>query len=141
MRDVARTLLKPFELFDFTEIPDASGTLFVGELMPHGASVQRFYFITGVPAGARRGGHAHRTQAKFLVCVQGSLELRIEGQGRVDIVRLDRVGRALYLPAGYWLDLVNFSPGAVLAVLSEHAYDEADYIRDHAEFRRWELSA
>jgi dTDP-4-dehydrorhamnose 3,5-epimerase-like enzyme len=138
---VARTLLKPYEVFDFTPISDASGTLFVSELTSRGAAIERFYFITGVPAGARRGGHAHRTQAKYLVSVQGSVDVHLEARGRVDVVPLDRVGRGLYLPAGYWLDLVNFSPGAVLAVLSEHVYDEADYIRDHSEFRRWELSA
>jgi dTDP-4-dehydrorhamnose 3,5-epimerase-like enzyme len=138
---VAWTLLKPYEVFDFTPISDASGTLFVGELKSRGTAIERFYFITGVPAGARRGGHAHRTQAKYLVCVQGGVDVYVEAHGRVDVVPLDRVGRALYLPAGYWLELVNFSPGAGLAVLSEHAYDEADYIRDHAEFRRWELSA
>jgi dTDP-4-dehydrorhamnose 3,5-epimerase-like enzyme len=94
-----------------------------------------------VPAGARRGGHAHRTQANFLVCVQGSVEVHVKAHGHVDVVPLDRAGRALYLPAGYWLDMVNFMPGTVLAVLAEHAYDETDYIRDHAEFERWELSA
>ncbi|MBV8368551.1 MAG: FdtA/QdtA family cupin domain-containing protein [Candidatus Eremiobacteraeota bacterium] len=138
---MAQTLLKPYEVFDFTEIADASGSLFVSELATRGVVIERFYFITGVPAGARRGGHAHRTQAKFLVCVQGSVELHVEAHGHVDVIPLERAGRALYLPAGYWLDMVKFAPGTVLAVLAEQAYDEADYIRDHAEFERWELSA
>ena len=136
-----RTLLKPFEVFDFTEIADASGTLFVSELASRGVVIERFYFITGVPAGARRGAHAHRTQAMFLVCVRGSVVVHVEAHGHVDVVPLDRTGRALYLPAGYWLEMVNFAPDTVLAVLAEHAYDEAEYIRDHAEFERWELSA
>ena len=35
-----------------------------------------------------------------------------------------------------WRELENFSSGAVCLVLASIVYDEADYIRDFAEFQR-----
>jgi dTDP-3-amino-3,4,6-trideoxy-alpha-D-glucose transaminase len=127
-----------YEVFDLEEFAGPRGTLRVGEFARRRGAFRRFYFITGVPPGERRGGHAHKTQAKYLVCVQGSVEAHVESQGRADVVPLAQPGRTLYLPAGYWLDLMNFSPDAVLAVLADQPYDEADYIRDRVDFHRWE---
>ena len=127
-----------YEVFDLQQVADPTGTLYVADFARRGGSpCDRFFFISGVPRGERRGGHAHIRQAEYLVCVQGSLDVRIESRGAVDAVAL-RKGRALYLPGGHWIDLINFSSDAVLAVLVAHPYDESDYIRDRAAFRRWE---
>lgn len=133
--------IAPYEVFDLDAFPERSGTLYVGEFAQREVSFRRFYFIAGVPSGERRAGHAHRTQAKYMVCVQGSVDAHVEAHGDVSVISLARPGQVLYLPAGYWLDLVNFSPDAVLAVLAEQPYDASDYIRDRAAFRRWELQA
>jgi dTDP-3-amino-3,4,6-trideoxy-alpha-D-glucose transaminase len=127
-----------YEVFDFDEFAEPRGRLHVGEFAHRGRSFRRFYFITGVPPGERRAGHAHKMQAKFLVCVQGSVEAHVESRGRTDVITLARAGRALFLPAGYWLDLINFSADAVLAVLADQPYDGSDYIRDRDAFHRWE---
>lgn len=34
-----------------------------------------------------------------------------------------------------WATQYSYSPGAALLVLASDAYDEADYIRDYAEFQ------
>jgi dTDP-4-dehydrorhamnose 3,5-epimerase-like enzyme len=125
-------------VFDLEQIADPTGTLYVGDFARRsGAPCNRFFFISGVPRGERRGGHAHKRQAEYLVCVQGSLDVHIESNGVVEAVPLYK-GRALFLPGGHWLDLINFSSDAVLAVLVAHPYDESDYIRDRDAFRRWE---
>jgi len=124
----APLLSASYEVFDLEQIADPTGTLYVGD---------RFFFISGVPHGERRGGHAHKRQAQYLVCVQGSLDVHIESNGVIEAVSL-RKGRALFLPGGHWLDLINFSSDAILAVMVAHAYDESDYIRDRDAFRRWE---
>ncbi len=134
--------IAPYELFDLEHIADPSGTLYVGELAQRGGGpFDRFYFITGVPRGERRGGHAHIAQAEYLICIQGRVDVHVEAGGDVKVVQLDRPGRALFLPAGYWRELVNFGAGTVLAVLAVHAFSEADYIRDRDAFRRWESNA
>jgi dTDP-4-dehydrorhamnose 3,5-epimerase-like enzyme len=131
----------PYEVFDLEHIADGRGILYVAELAQRGSgSFDRIFFLAGVPPGERRGGHAHKEQAEYVICVQGSVEVRVESRGVVAVIPLARPGRALFLPAGYWRDLVNFSDDALLAVVCEHAFSEDDYIRDRAAFRRWEAS-
>lgn len=129
------------EVFDLERIADGSGTLYVGELARRGAgSIERFFLIASVPPGRSRGGHAHREQSEYVVAVHGRVDVRLESRGNVWFVALDRVGRTLYVPPGYWLDLFNFSDDAVLGVLSTHPFDESDHIRDRAAFLRWEAA-
>jgi len=94
--------------------------------------------ITEVPAGGSRGGHAHKRQYEYVICVSGGADVRLESRGELETVALRRPGRTLYLPAGYWRDLVAFAPGTVLAVLATEPFDEDDYIRDYDAFVRWE---
>jgi quercetin dioxygenase-like cupin family protein len=130
----------PYEVFDLERIAGPSGTLHVADLVLRGhGPFSRIFFLTGVPRGHARGGHAHKEQAEYLICIQGTVDVRIESRGCADVVVLGRPGRALYLPPGCWLDLLNFSDDAVLAVLSADSFDESDYIRDRAAFSRWEL--
>lgn len=126
-----------FEVFELKRIPDESGTLYAAEVAQHaGKQFERVFFISNVPRGARRGGHAHRVQDEYLICVRGSVDVRIESLGEVTTIELKRPDVALYLPASYWRDLLNFSPDAVLIVLALRAWSESDYIRDRSAFRR-----
>ncbi len=131
--------LARYEVFELERFWDPSGTLHVGELSARGSgSFNRFYFLTGVPAGGRRGGHAHKQQQEYIICVQGGVTVHVESLGCKNAVALTRAGKALYLPAGYWRDLVDFSADAVIAVLASDPFSESDYIRDIEAFRRWE---
>jgi len=128
-----------FEVFDLERIHDSRGTLHVAEIARLGGlPFQRCYFITGVPEGERRGGHAHKHHSEYLVCVQGSLEVSITSSSETVTVALAPVGRALYVPAGYWRELHAFSSDAIVLVLASHPFDESDYLRDWDAFRRWE---
>jgi dTDP-4-dehydrorhamnose 3,5-epimerase-like enzyme len=135
----SKSAAERYELFDLDRIDDPSGKLYVAELAERGGgSFKRIYFIIDVPHGRSRGGHAHKQQSEYLIVVQGSVEVHVEGHGSRDVVALDRPGRALYLPRGYWRDLVSFSDDAVIAVLASDSFDESDYIRDRGAFDRWE---
>ncbi len=131
--------LDRYEVFQLERFEHPSGTLHVGELSARGSGpFDRFYFITGVPAGERRGGHAHKHQHEYIICMQGSVTVHVESLGSSDTVALARPGAALFLPAGYWRDLVDFSADAVIAVLASAPYSEADYVHDIEAFRRWQ---
>jgi hypothetical protein len=58
-----------------------------------------------------------------------------EGIG-AEVVRLERPTYGLYVPPMVWLELGDFTPGAVCLVLTSAHFDETDYIRDATEFRR-----
>lgn len=47
---------------------------------------------------------------------------------------LNRPYRALYIPAGIWRTLDNFSGAAVCMVLTSERYSEADYVRQYDRF-------
>jgi len=38
---------------------------------------------------------------------------------------------------GIWRELHGFSSNACLLVLASELFEEADYIREHADFMRW----
>lgn len=48
---------------------------------------------------------------------------------------LNRPDVGLYIPAGLWRDINNFSSGAICLVLASQIYDEDDYIRDYKNFK------
>jgi dTDP-4-dehydrorhamnose 3,5-epimerase-like enzyme len=99
-------------------------------------TVRRIFYLHHLAPGTSRGGHAHRRQHQFLVLLAGSARIEVDdGRSRRAVV-LDDPGLALYCPPMLWLDLGDFSSDALCLVLTSDVYDETDYIRDLAEFRR-----
>jgi hypothetical protein len=96
--------------------------------------VKRFFALYGLPPGASRGGHAHRGQHQFLVMLAGAATITVDDGATRTPVMLDRPTLALHTPPMLWLELDGFSDGAICMVLASDVYDEADYIRDRAEF-------
>ena len=64
-----------------TELPrveDARGALgFVEEEGALPFAARRVFWVYDAPAGATRGCHAHRACAEYLICLQGSVRVRV----------------------------------------------------------------
>jgi WxcM-like, C-terminal len=101
--------------------------------------ISRVYYLYDVPAGARRGGHAHRRLEQVLFAVAGSFDVLLDDGRRVRATRLDRAHSGVYITTGIWRELRNFSSGAICLALASAPYDEADYVREYDEFRREKL--
>jgi hypothetical protein len=128
-------LLAMHRLIELPERLDARGALTFaqqGDQIPF--PVQRFFALYGLPPGASRGGHAHRAQHQFLVMLAGSAAITVDDGRTRTAVLLDRPNLALHAPPLLWLELDQFSSGAVCMVLTSDLYAESDYIRDRAEF-------
>lgn len=113
----------------------ATGALHVfdqGGPVPFAA--RRAFYITGMPAGANRGGHAHKICEQFLVCLHGSLSVTVDDGEKRSEFRLDAPGTGLYLPAMTWVEFKAEAADSVCLVLASHPYDEDDYIRDRDAF-------
>ena len=96
--------------------------------------IRRIFYISGVPAGATRGGHAHRSCEELLVAVGGSFKVDLDdGEARRSF-ELDRRDRGLYVPPMVWGELRDFSADAVCLVLASESYEESDYLRDRDAF-------
>ena len=118
------------------EVLDPRGTLMFAEQGRHiPFAVKRIFAIYDVPLGIGRGGHAHRVQEQFLIMMAGACTVVVDDGACRREESLAHPTEALYVPPGVWLELKDFSPGAVCVVLSSGPYDEADYVRDYGEYR------
>lgn len=99
--------------------------------------MKRVYYLYDVPSDAYRGGHAHRKQESIMIALSGSFEVLIKDGEQEKKVMLNKPDRGLYIPTGIWREIDNFSSGAICLVLASTEFEEADYIRDFQEFRRY----
>ncbi len=97
--------------------------------------LKRVYYIYDTTPETVRGKHAHKALKQLLVCVSGACVIRCDkGNGDVQDITLDWPNQGLYISGLIWREMLHFSKGAVLMVLASEHYDEADYIRDRADF-------
>jgi hypothetical protein len=120
---------------NLAEISDERGQLMVAEEGAHiPFPVKRIFAISSVPAGQKRGGHAHREQQQMLIMLEGGCDILIdEGSG----ARYEKLGAptlGLYVPPQVWIELTLFQPGSICLVLASGRFEESDYIRDYHEF-------
>ncbi len=96
----------------------------------------RYFLVFGVPNREIRGEHAHRALEQFLVCVHGSIAVRLWDGERGEEIVLDRPELGLHVPAMVWTTQYKYSSDAVLMVLASDVYRDEDYIRDVEEYAR-----
>ena len=116
-------------------VPDAQGALAFAEGETHVPfPIARVFYVYDVPAGAARGGHAHRTLEQAVFCVSGALEMVVDDGSQRRTFVLDDPRAGLYMPPLVWHDIGGFAPGTVYVVLASANFDEDDYIRDRDRF-------
>jgi oxalate decarboxylase/phosphoglucose isomerase-like protein (cupin superfamily) len=96
--------------------------------------IQRIYYLYDVPAGAERGGHAHKELHALIIAVSGSFDVILKDGQTEKIFSLNRPFYGLYIPRLIWRELTNFSSGSICLVLASLHYDENDYIRDYNKY-------
>lgn len=94
-------------------------------------SIKRVYYITDVEQGVTRGFHSHRKLHQVLICLNGSVKIRIKNPSEEEIVELNNPSIGLYIGPYVWREMFDFSEGSVLLVLASEYYDENDYIRNY----------
>ena len=120
---------------DLTKITDTRGNLTFIEGQRHVPfPIRRVYYIYDVPAGAERGGHAHRELNQLIVAAAGSFDLIVDDGSRRERLTLNRPYEGVLLGSMVWREMDNFCSGSVGLVLASIAYDEDDYIRDYDTF-------
>jgi len=116
-------------------IVDNAGCLQILELPFH---FNRIYYMHGVPDGAERGFHAHKSLHQIFLMPKGSLSLELVTPTSSQVFELESGSpRALHVPPGYWRVLSKFSRDAIGLVLASEHYDKDDYIRSFDEYVNW----
>ena len=100
-------------------------------------AIARAYWIYDVPGGEKRGGHAYRRNRELIVALSGSFEVTVDDGGEARVFRLNRSYYGLYVPAGVWRELSEFSTNSVALVLASEPYDRADYIENYRNFKAY----
>ncbi|MBO5780261.1 MAG: FdtA/QdtA family cupin domain-containing protein [Muribaculaceae bacterium] len=98
--------------------------------------VKRVFYLYDVPGDAERGGHSHFKAEELIVAASGSFDVTLTDGHDTRKVTLNRPYRALYIPAGVWRSLDNFSSGSVCLVLTSELYSEDDYCREYDTFKK-----
>jgi hypothetical protein len=101
--------------------------------------IKRVYYLYDVPGGEERGAHAHKDLQQLIIAASGSFDLVLDDGKTKRTFQLNRPYIGVYMPAGLWRELNNFSSGSICLVLASHVYDENDYIRDYNEFMTFKI--
>ena len=126
------------KLIDLPKIEDPRGNLSIIEELNHiPFKIKRSYWIYDVPGGQVRGGHAFKAQQEFIVALSGSFDVMVDDGHTKQTFSLNRSYYGLYIPAGLWRQMQNFSTNSLALVLSSTVFDEKDYIRNYDEFLKF----
>jgi hypothetical protein len=133
--DIPQSFDLTSRILEIPKIMDPRGNLsFIEEEKHIPFKIKRVYWIYDVPGGEVRGGHAFAEQREFVVALSGSFDMVINDGEQENRFHLNRSYFGLYVPAGLWRYMDNFSTNAVALVLSSTAFNEEDYIRDFSTF-------
>jgi dTDP-4-dehydrorhamnose 3,5-epimerase-like enzyme len=116
-------------LIDVPRFADCRGELVVFE---EGAAVpfdiKRAFVTYHVPHWETRGQHAHKRCQQLLVALAGAVTVKTTVDGHDDMFELNGPRRALYVPAGVYVEMSNWMQGAMLLVLASERYAPEDYV-------------
>ena len=126
------------KIIDIPKIEDRRGNLSVVEEFKNVPfHIARAYWLYDVPAGAMRGGHAHKRLKQLLIALSGSFTVTLGDGHEKRKILLNRPYQGLLIETGIWRTIDDFSSGAVCLVLASELYDESDYIYDYEEFLKY----
>lgn len=123
------------KIIELPKIEDPRGNLSFVEQFKHTPfQIKRVYWIYDVPGGQVRGGHAFKEQQELIIALSGSFDILVDDGIEKLTFSLNRSYYGLYLPAGMWRQMQNFSTNSLALVLSSTHYNMEDYIYDYNEF-------
>ncbi len=123
------------KIVELPKFLDARGNLSFAEQNNHiPFEIKRTYWIFDVPGGESRGGHAFRKNQEFIIALSGSFDVVIDDGQHKKTFTLNRSYYGLYVPAGLWREINNFSTNSLALEFGSEHYNEDDYIREYADF-------
>ena len=127
--------MKEPQLINLPKFTDPRGNLSFVEQMNHiPFEIKRTYWIYDVPGGEARGGHAFRQNEEFIVALSGAFDVIVDDGKEKKRFALNRSYYGLYIPAGLWRTMENFSTNSLALEFGSIHYDRADYVEDYGQF-------
>jgi len=130
-----RAQVSEVKIINLPKFEDIRGNLsFIEDEKHIPFKIERAYWIYDVPGGQIRGGHSFKVQQEFIVALSGSFDIVIDDGVNKQTFSLNRSYYGLYIPAGIWRQMENFSTNSLAMVLSSTKFSEKDYIREYVDF-------
>lgn len=127
--------IKDVKIVELPKFADPRGNLsFVEQLNHIPFEIKRTYWIYDVPGGESRGGHAFRQNEEFIVALSGAFDVIVDDGKERKTFALNRSYYGLYIPAGLWREMANFSTNSLALEFGSIHYDRADYVEDYDQF-------
>lgn len=129
------TTVEDVKIIELPKFTDPRGNLsFVEQLNHIPFEIKRTYWIYDVPGGEARGGHAFRKNEEFIVALSGAFDVFVDDGKEKKRFALNRSYYGLYIPAGLWRTMENFSTNSLALEFGSIHYDRADYVEDYDQF-------
>lgn len=123
------------KIYELPKFVDPRGNLsFVEQLNHIPFEIKRTYWIYDVPGGESRGGHAFKNNDEFIVALSGAFDVIVDDGEKKKKFTLNRSYYGLYVPAGLWRVMENFSTNSLALEFGSINYNPGDYIREYDEF-------
>lgn len=122
-------------IIELPKFADPRGNLSFAEQNNHiPFEIKRTYWIYDVPGGESRGGHAFRQNEEFIVALSGAFDVIVDDGTEKKVFNMNRSYYGLYIPAGLWREITNFSTNSLALEFGSIHYDRADYVEDYEQF-------
>lgn len=129
------TAINDVRIIDLPKFTDPRGNLSFVEQMNHiPFGIRRTYWIYDVPGGEARGGHAFHQNQEFIIALSGAFDVIVDDGKQKKTFTLNRSYYGLYIPAGLWRKMTNFSTNSLALEFGSIHYDRNDYIEEYEEF-------
>lgn len=127
--------IEDVKIIELPKYTDPRGNLsFIEQLNHIPFEIKRTYWIYDVPGGENRGGHAFKQNEEFIVALSGAFDVIVDDGDKKKLFTLNRSYYGLYVPAGLWRVMENFSTNSLALEFGSIHYDKQDYIRDYDEY-------
>jgi|TARA_Y200000002_G_scaffold297357_1_gene251988 dTDP-4-dehydrorhamnose 3,5-epimerase-like enzyme len=129
--------MQGIKLLSLEKFSNLSGDLVVAEFEKNfNFNVKRIFYVTS-NHGTVRGKHAHKAHLQYMICINGSCSLKFDNGQEKETILLDRNDIGVEVQAGIWGEQTYLEDNTTLLVLSDSLYDEADYLRNYDDFKKY----
>jgi len=125
------------KIIELPKFLDARGNLsFAENFKQIPFEIKRTYWIYDVPGGESRGGHAYKSNNEFIIALSGAFDVVVDDGVQQKILTLNRSYYGLYVPAGLWRTMENFSTNSLALEFGSEHYSKEDYVHDYEQFKK-----